>query len=147
MRGGVEEVFAEGDEFLVAHFFDEGVDTHGRNEFLVADGFAIFEGDDFVVGVHFLDGPVGAELGVFFGKGVGHGDPDTTGTTIGRKAEGGVWSPIAGCLLENDILGDGLQIWSCDTFTEPLALHLEDIRSDTKTVRGVIPWLLVRPRP
>lgn len=146
MRGGVEEVFAEGDEFLVAHFFDEGVDPHGGNEFLVADGFTILEGDDFVVGVDFLDGPVGAKLGVLFGKGVGHGDPDATGTTVGWEAEGGVWSPVAGCLLENDILGDGLEIWGCDTFTEPLALHLEDIRSETETFRGVIPWSLVRPR-
>lgn len=90
---------------------------------------------------------MGAELGVFFRKGVGHGDPDATGTTVGWEAEGSIWAPIAGCLLENDILGDGLEIWGCDTFTEPLALHLEGIRSGMEKCRGVIPWLLVRPRP
>ena len=47
--GGVEEVFAEGDELFVAHFLDKGVNGHGVDQFLVPDRLAIFQGDGFGV--------------------------------------------------------------------------------------------------
>lgn len=103
--------------------------------------------DDFVVGVDFLDGTVRAKSGMFFREGVGDSDPDTAGATMGWEAEGCVWTPIAGCLLENDIFRDSLEIWSCDTFAEPLALHLDDIRRDMVKCRSLIPWSSVQPRP
>lgn len=44
---------------------------------------------------------------------------------MGREAEGSVWTPVAGCFLEDDVLGDGLEIWSRNTFTQPFTLHLK----------------------
>ncbi len=51
MSGRVEEVFAQGDEGLVVHFLDEGVHSHGCDEFFVFDRVAILESDFFRVGV------------------------------------------------------------------------------------------------
>lgn len=148
MGGGVEEVFGEGDKVGVFHFLDEGVDGHGVDEFLVTNCFSIFERDDFVVGVDFLDGTVGAELSLFFGDGVGYGDPDAAGAAVSWEAEGSIGAPVAGRLLENNVFGDGLEIGSCNALTEPLALHLKAdkwlIYSD---LSDILPWLLGQPKP
>lgn len=146
--GGVEKVFGEGDEVGLVHFLDEGIDAHGVDEFLIADCFAVFEGDDFIVSVDCLDGAVGAELGPLFGDGVGYGNPDSTGAAVGREAKCRVWAPIAGRLLKDHILGDGLEIWRCYPLAEPLALHLwTNELLIRKEQTEIIPWLWVRPRP
>lgn len=81
--------------------------------------------DDLVVGVDRFDGTVGAELCFFFGNGVGYRDPNAAGAAVGWEAEGCVRAPITGRLLENDVLGDGLEIRGCDTLAEPFTLHLK----------------------
>lgn len=91
---------------------DEGVDGHGADQFLVTDCFAVFECDNLIVSVDFLDRTLCAKLGLFFGDGVCYGNPDATRATISWEAEGGIRTPVASRLLEDDILGDGLEIWS-----------------------------------
>ena len=124
VRGGVEEVFAEGDEGFVAQFLDERVDRHGVDQFVVVDHLPTCEGDDFRVRADGFDDAVGTELGLFFGESFCYCDPDTACTPVGWETEGGVGSPVSGGLLQDNILCDGLEIWGCDTLTEPLALHL-----------------------
>jgi hypothetical protein len=46
------------------------------------------------------------------------------------EAEGCIGTPIPCGLLEDDILCHSLEVWSCDTLAEPLALHLQEM-SDT----------------
>ena len=125
--GAVEEVFGEGDEGLVAHFLDEGVDGHCINEFLVLDRLAVLEGDNLCLCVDGLDTTLLAEHLVLLGYGFGDSNPDGACAAMGREAEGGVGTPIARSFLENDILGDGLDIWGCYSLTQPLTLHLDRI--------------------
>ena len=127
MGGGVEEVFGEGDEGFVAHFLDEGVHAHGVDEFLVANRFAILESHKFAVCVDFGDRSVGSEFGVLFGQSVGDGDPDAACAAVGWEAEGCVGAPVTGGLLQDDVLGYGLEIWRSYSLAEPLALHLQFI--------------------
>lgn len=99
MCGGVEEVLAEGDEGLIAHFLNKRVDAHGVDKFIVADCFAAFESHEFTVCVHFGYCGMGAKHGLLFRYGFSHGDPDGTCSAVSRESEGGIRAPIAGCLL------------------------------------------------
>ncbi len=114
VRGGVEEVFAEGDEGFVAHFLDERVDAHGVDKLLVVDGFTGLEYYYFGVCVDALDGPVGTKLGLLFWKSIRNRNPDVASTAVSWETERGIWSPVAGCLLQNDVLCDILEIGSCN---------------------------------
>lgn len=97
--GAVEEVFGEGDEGLVAHFLDEGVDGHCVDEFLVLDCLAVLEGDRLCVCVDGFDRAMLAEHFVLFGDSFSDSNPDSACAAIGREAEGGVGTPVACCLL------------------------------------------------
>jgi len=148
VRAGVEETSGEGDERLVAHHFDEGVDAHGVDEFGVANCFAIGQMYEFVVCVYALDGTVGAELSVLFGESFGDCDPDGACPTVGWEAEGCVGTPVAGGLLQDDIFGHGLEVWGGYSLAEPLALHLGRVRRVfVEYIRPCSPSLLVLPRP
>ena len=97
--GGVEQVLAEGDEGLVAHFLNQRVDRHGVDEFFVADCFAAFESYEFVVCVHFGYCGMRAKHGLLFRNSFSHGDPDGACSAVSRESEGGIRAPVAGCLL------------------------------------------------
>lgn len=125
--GAVEEVFGEGDEGLVAHLLDEGVDGHCVDEFLVLDRLAVLKGDDLCICVDGFDTALLAEHFVLLGDGLSDSNPDGASTAMGRKAEGGVGTPVACCLLKNNILGDGLDIRGRYSLTQPLTLHLHSI--------------------
>lgn len=88
-----------------------------------------------------------AKASLFFGQGFGHGDPDATCSPIGGKAEGGVGSPIAGRLLEDDVPCDGLDIRGCYTLAEPLALHLRSGQSCPTSFRENFTDLRCRHSP
>ena len=109
---------------MVAHHFREGVDAHRVNELGVSDCLAACEGDGVCVCVNALHCAVGAKSCIFFRKGVGDCDPYSTCSTVRRKTEGCIGSPIASRLLQNDIFHDSLHIWSGNSLTKPLALHL-----------------------
>ena len=94
----VEEAFAEGDEFFVAHGFDEVVDGHGVDEFFVVYGCAVAEEDAVAFCVYELDVAVLAEAGLFFWEGFGDVDPDVAGTAVCWETEGCVWAPASGGL-------------------------------------------------
>ena len=147
--GGVEEAFAEGGELLVLHLLDKGIDAHCGDEFLVFDRLAVFEGHTLSGSVHLGDGTILAVDAFFLGESVCNGDPDTACAAMGREAEGGIWTPVAGCFLEDHVLGDGLEIWGSDTFTKPLTLHLfcHGQQLMKKAYGSRIPLLWVRPRP
>lgn len=151
MSAAVEKTLREADQVLVAHGLSEEVDAHGADELVVLDGGSVLEGNFVGVGVNLGDGTVLAEAALVFGKSVGDGNPDTTGTTNGWETESRVWSPVARGLLEDDVLGDRLEVWSCNALTEPLALHLDVTVSMTPrlslTVRNFLPLLLAQPRP
>ena len=125
--GGVEELLAEADQLLVAHLLGEVVDRHGRDQPLIADGGAVLELDSAVVGVNLGHLALLAEAGLLLGDGIGHGDPDTTGTAVGGETERSVGTPATSGLLEDDIGGDGLDVGSGDTLTEPGTLHLRGL--------------------
>lgn len=120
----VEEVFAERDEGLVAHFLDERVHRHGVDEFRVFYACAVLQADCLIVCVNRLDGAVGAELGLLFGQSLRNSNPDGARAAVGWEAESCVWAPVAGRFLEDHVFGYGLDIWSCHTLAQPLALHL-----------------------
>lgn len=146
--GGVEEVFAEGDEVRLVHFLDERVDGHGADEFLVGNGLAVLEGDYFAVGVNGFHGTVRTKLRLFLGNGVCYCNPNAACATVGREAESCVGTPVAGGLLEDDVLGHGLQIWSGDTLAEPLTLHLHiDIDEQEAWDKGKRDYLCGRYSP
>ena len=70
---------------------------------------------------------MGSEFGVLFGQSVGDGDPDAACAAVGWEAEGCVGAPVTGGLLQDDVLGYGLEIWRSYSLAEPLALHLQFI--------------------
>ena len=84
---------------MVAHFLNERVHGHGVDQFLIADCFAAFESYEFVVCVDFGYCGMRAKHGLLFGKGFGHGDPDSACSAMSRESEGSIRTPIAGCLL------------------------------------------------
>ncbi|KAH0194592.1 Udp-Galactopyranose mutase in complex with Udp, partial [Aureobasidium melanogenum] len=120
----VEETLGELVKVVVAHGLGEEVDRHGRDELAVLDGGTILESNGVGIGVNLGDSGVRAVHGLLLGKSVGDGNPDTTSTTLGREAESGIGAPVAGSLVQDDVLGDSLEVGSSDTLTEPLALHL-----------------------
>lgn len=124
--GGVEEALGQGDEFLVAHLLDEVVDSHGVDQGAIANGGAVGHGDGLVGGVDLGDLTRLAELLLLGGESVGDGDPDTTGTVPSGESESGIGSPVTGDLVQDDVPGDGLDIGSSNSLSEPLALHLEE---------------------
>ena len=84
---------------MVAHFLNERVDAHGVDKFFVADCFAIFESNKFVVCVDFIYRGMRAKHSLLFRKGFCHCDPDSTRSAVRRESEGGIRAPIAGRLL------------------------------------------------
>lgn len=124
MGGRVEETLGQGLELLVGHLLGKMVDSHGADKLAIANSGAIGERDNLVLGVNLGHLTLLAKTLLLLGQGIGYGNPDTAGTVTGREFEGGVGAPVAGNLVQDDVLGDGLDIGSGDTLTEPLALHL-----------------------
>lgn len=120
----VEETLGQADKLLVAHPLNELVYVHGRDELVVLDSGAILESDNLALSVNLLDGALLAQADLVLRQSVCNSDPDTTGTVASGEAEGGVRTPVTGDLVEDDILGDELQVGGSDTLSEPLALHL-----------------------
>lgn len=123
---GVEETLGQGDELLVAHLLDEVVDSHGVDQGAVANGGAVGHGDGLVRRVDLGNLARLAEALLLGGKSVGDGDPDTTGTVPSGESESGIGSPVTSNLIQDDVLGDSLDIGSSNSLAEPLALHLEE---------------------
>lgn len=126
MGSGVEEALGQGDELLVAHLLNEVVDSHGVDQGTIANGGAVGHGDGLVRRVDLGNLARLAEALLLGGKSVGDGDPDTTGTVPSGESESGIGSPVTGNLVQDDVLGDGLDIGSSNSLAEPLALHLEE---------------------
>ena len=84
---------------MVTHFLNERVDAHCVDKFFVADCFAVFESNKFVVCVDFIYRGMRAKHSLLFRKGFGHCDPDSTRSAVRRESEGGIRAPIAGRLL------------------------------------------------
>jgi len=57
------------------------------------------------------------------------GNPDTASTAVGRETEGSVRTPVSGGLLEDHVLGDGLEVWCGNTLPKPFTLHLNTAKS------------------
>lgn len=125
MGGGVEEVFAQIDELLIAHLLSQEIDRHGGDKLLVADGGTVLQDDGAVVSIDLDDISLITETGLLLGQSVCDGGPDTTSASVGREAESGVRTPVTGGLLQDDVRGDGLHVRCGNTLTKPGALHLE----------------------
>ncbi|KAI6762824.1 hypothetical protein HG530_008804 [Fusarium avenaceum] len=125
----VVELLGEADELLVTHLLGEVVNGHGVDELVVADGAAVGEVGNLLLGIDLGDCTLLTESLLLLGDGLSDGDPDTTGTITGRESESSVGAPVTSNLVEDDVLGNELSIRSGDTLTEPLALHLshEDV--------------------
>ena len=122
--GAVEEALRQLLALLILHGLGQVVNGHGVDHLLVVDGGAVAEKDAVVVGVDAVHTAVLTEAGVLLGESVGNTNPDGTSAALGREAEGGVGSPVTGGLLEDNVLGDNLEVGCGNTLTEPLALHL-----------------------
>ena len=127
MGGGIEETFAETDELLVFHLLHQRVDSHGGDELLVANRAAILQSHELLVCVDLFDCAVGAESGLLLWQGTGNSNPDATSASMSRETERSIRAPISCSLLEDDILGDILEIWCCNSLAQPRTLHLLDI--------------------
>lgn len=121
----IEELFCERDEGGVTDGLGEGVNRHRADQALIPNGGAICEFDFFFVGVDFCHCACLAEACLLLRQGLCHCDPDASCTVSSREAEGGIWTPISGSLFEDDVASDGLEIWGCHSFSEPLTLHLD----------------------
>jgi hypothetical protein len=139
VRRGVEQSLGELDELLVAHFFDELIDSHSVHQLAIADGRTIGEGDLLLSGVD-LDNLALLTVHLLLGgQSIGDGDPDTTGTIASWEPESGVGTPTAGSLVQDDVLGDSLEVRGGDTLAEPLCLHLyrnSSVSMDSQPSRG-----------
>ena len=125
--GRVEKAIAEVDELLVTHLLAQRVDGHGANQLLILDCGAIFQEHFLDVRIDLVDGAVRAKPCIFLRKRLGHCLPDAPCAIVCWKAEGGVGAPVAGCFLEDDVFGDGFDVWGSYTLAKPLALHLHRI--------------------
>lgn len=121
---GVVETLGDADELLAAHLLDELVEVHGGDELLVANLGAIGEADDLLVGVDLGDLTLLSEALLLLGQRVGDGDPDTTGTVPGRETESGVRAPVTSSLVQDDVLGNELDVGGSYTLAEPVTSHL-----------------------
>lgn len=124
MGGRVVQILAEGDELLVVHGLNQVVYRHGRDKLLVADRGAIRHGDNLLGGVDLGNLTLLAKSLVLSGESLGDSDPDTTSAITGREAEGSVGAPVSGGLVQDDVLGHGLDVRCSDTLAEPRSLHL-----------------------
>lgn len=156
--GGVEELLGEAVQLLVTHVLGKEVHGHGGDQLLVADGGAVRKLDGLAGGVDLGDLALLTEASVLLGDGVGNGDPDATGTTVGGETESSVGTPVTGSLVQDDVGGDSLDVGSGNTLTEPGTLHLQigitrqPSRSpdNGRTRKGYIqalPWWWAQPRP
>lgn len=139
MSGGVEELLAQTNQFLVTHLLGKMIHSHRGDELLVSNCGAVLQLDGSVAGVDLDNLALVTEASLLLGDGVGDGNPDTTGTSAGREAEGGVGTPVTGSLVQDDVGGHSLDIGGCDTLAEPGALHLVD---GLVTDGWMIRWLL-----
>jgi hypothetical protein len=57
------------------------------------------------------------------GEGPGDGLPDSAGSAVGGESESRVGTPVSGCFVQDDVFGDEFEVWGCDSFAEPAALH------------------------
>lgn len=133
----VEQALGEADELLVAHLLNEVVNSHGVDEGAVANAGAVGELDDLLLSVDLGDLTALAESLLLLGEGVGDGDPDATSAVTSREAESGVGAPVTSDLVQDDVLGDFLDIGSGNTLTEPLALHLRGVVSTVPMSVGI----------
>jgi hypothetical protein len=122
--GGEEQSLAEVDQLLVTHLLDKSVHGHGGDQLVVSDSGAILESNGLVIGVHLADLAVVAEASLLLGDSVCNRNPDSTSSSMCGEAESGIGAPVASSLLEDDVLGDGLEVRGGDTLTQPGALHL-----------------------
>lgn len=124
VSGGVEEIFGERDEFLVVYFFNEVVNGYGVDEFVIVDGGVIFEVDNFFFGIDFGDFILFVEVFFFFWKSFGNSDLDIISVIVGGEVEGSVGFLVVSGFVEDDVFGDGFEIWSGNMFIELLVLYL-----------------------
>lgn len=122
--GGVEELLGGGDQVGVGHGVGQEVDGHGGDQTLVANSSTIGHFNSLAVGVDLGDLALLTEASVLLGDGVGHGNPDTTGTTASGETEGRVGTPVTSGLVQDDVGGDGLEVGGSHTLTKPSTLHL-----------------------
>lgn len=134
------ETLGQSHELVVAHLLNKLVNVHGGNELLVANLGAVAEGDGLLVGIHAGNRTLLAEAHLLLGQSVGNGDPDATSTVASRETEGGIGAPVTCCLVQDDVLGNKLDVGSSDTLAEPVGAHLEFLLamsiSSTKKVGG-----------
>lgn len=124
VRAAEKEFGGEGDEVLVAHFLAERVDSHGVDHLVVFDFGAVGQEGDVRFSVNLLDSTMLAEALLVVWDSVGDGNPDASSAVSSWETEGRVWSPVPGSLVEDYVLDRLLDVWSGNSLTEPLALHL-----------------------
>jgi hypothetical protein len=124
VSGGVEQAFAEVNEFLVPHALNEGIDGHGVDEFLVVDRCAVTKENAVPFSIDELDTAVFTEASLCWWDGFGYLNPDVASAAVGWEAECRIGTPVTGGLLEDGVLGDELEVGGSHTFAEPRALHL-----------------------
>lgn len=87
----------------------------------------ILEEDSLSIGVDLGHGAVVTKASLFLGQGVCYGNPDATGTAVGREAKQRIGAPVTGNFVEDDVLHDEFGIWCGNTLTNPRSVHLRDV--------------------
>ena len=97
------------------------INWHCTNQLAIYNPGASLQLHRLVFQINFDD--FGAQLEFFSRQSLCHSLPDPTRATMSRESEGGIRSPIPSRLVQNDVFGDEFEVWRCNAFTEPAALH------------------------
>lgn len=124
MGVGIVEVLRGLDDLLVSSKLAEEVNSHGGNELSVLDSSTILESNLVARNIDLSHITTLAKALLLIGESSCDSGPDTTGTVASREAESGVGAPISGDLVHDNVVGQGLEVGSRNTLTEPASLHL-----------------------
>ena len=120
----IVETLGDANKLLATNLLDELINVHGGDKLLVANLGPIGHGDDLVFSVDLGDLALLSKTLLLLWQRVGDGDPDTTGTVTGRETESGVRAPVTSSLVQDDVLGNELDIGRSHTLAEPVTSHL-----------------------
>lgn len=68
---------------------------------------------------------IGTKASLRLVQSLGHSNPDAASAAIRRETEGGIWTPVSGHLVEDNISGKLLDIGSRNSLSDPGGVHLE----------------------
>lgn len=124
VSSGIEETLGQADELLVAHLLSKMVNSHGVDQLAIANSGAISKANSLLLSIDLGHLSMLAEALLLLGDGICDSDPDAASAVPSRESECSIGSPAAGYLIQDDVLGNCLDIRGSDSLAKPFALHL-----------------------